>query len=77
MNISTIGGAFIAALIGFLTGFLALLTQEGVTDISDIGQIAWIVLSVGALISFFKDFQALATRKAISNMIGPAATPPR
>jgi len=59
----TIGGAFIAALIGFLTGFLALLSQDGVSTINDIGQIAWIVLAVGALIAFGKDFQALSYRR--------------
>lgn len=70
MNIENISGAFIAALIGFLTGFLALLQQEGVTAVSDINEVAWWVLGVGATISFLKDYQALATRRLVSLIKG-------
>ena len=67
---ATIIGAFIAALIAFLTTVLALLTQEGVTQLNDISQLAWIVAGVGALISFLKDYQALSTRKVIAKYTG-------
>lgn len=67
-NLNTIIGALIAAAIGFFTGMLALLQQEGVQALSDIGEIAWIVLVVGALISFLKDYQAIATRRAINKV---------
>ena len=70
MNVQTIGGALIAALILFFTGMLALLTGEDVTSVSDIGQIQWIVLSVGALIGFLKDYQALSTRELIGKLTG-------
>ena len=70
MNVATISAAFIAALIGFLTAVLALLSQEGVTQISDISQLAWIVAGIGALISFLKDFQAVSTRRVISKLTG-------
>ncbi len=70
MNLPTISAAFIAALIGFLTAVLALLSQEGVTQISDISQLAWIVAGIGALISFLKDFQAMSTRRVISKLTG-------
>jgi len=66
----TVLGALIAALIGFFTAVLALLSQEGVTALSDIGQIPWVIASVGALISFLKDYQALSTRKAIAKVTG-------
>ena len=66
----TVIGALIAALILFFTAVLALLTQEGVDSISDIGQIPWIVAGLGALISFLKDYQALSTRKLIANITG-------
>lgn len=68
MKIETIGGAVIAAGILFLTGMLALLTQEGVTEIGDISQLSWIVLGVGALIGFGKDFQTLSVRRALANV---------
>ncbi len=70
MDVQTIGGATIAALILFFTGMLALLTGEGVTALSDIGQIQWIVLGVGAAIGFLKDYQALWTREQIGKVTG-------
>ena len=66
----TVIGAFIAALILFFTAVLALLTQEGVNSLGDIGQIPWIVAGLGALISFLKDYQALSTRKLIASITG-------
>ncbi len=56
-------GALIAALIGFGTAVIALLTQEGVTQLSDISTISWIVVAIGAGLNFLKDFQAVTTRK--------------
>ena len=70
MKVETTGGAFIAALIGFGTGFLALLQQEGVTGVSDISEVAWWVLAVGSAIAFAKDYQALSTRRAIGKLTG-------
>jgi len=70
MNLNTIVGAVIAALILFFTGMLALLQTEGVETISDIGQIAWIVLGVGALVSFLKDYQAISTRRLVNKITG-------
>tara|TARA_R110002126_G_scaffold203064_7_gene350411 strand:- start:686 stop:922 length:237 start_codon:yes stop_codon:yes gene_type:complete len=70
MNLNTIVGALIAALILFFTGMLALLQTEGVATISDIGQVAWIVLGVGALISFLKDYQAISTRRLVNKITG-------
>ena len=66
----TILGAGIAAIISFFTAVLALLTQPGVETIGDIGQLPWIVAGIGALISFLKDYQALSTRRLISNITG-------
>jgi len=68
MNIETIGGAAIAAVILLLTGFLALYQQEGVTSAADISEAAWVVLVGGAALSFVKDFQALSMRRAISKL---------
>lgn len=68
MKIETVGGAMIASAIGFLTGFLALMQQSTVAQVSDINENAWVVLIVGSLVSFLKDFQALRTRRAIRSM---------
>jgi hypothetical protein len=69
-KLNTILGALVAALILFLTGTLALLQTAGVESVSDIGQIAWIVLGVGALISFLKDFQSISARRLINKVTG-------
>lgn len=69
-KLNTIIGALVAALILFLTGMLALLQTPGVASVGDIGQIAWIVLAVGALISFLKDFQSISTRRLINKVTG-------
>ncbi len=70
MKIENIMGALIASTIGFITGFLALLTQDGVHGVADIGEIAWYVLGGGAALAFLKDAQALWTRRTISNLVG-------
>ena len=70
MKASTIGGAFIAASIGFLTGFLALINQEGVNSVSEISEIAWVTLAVGSALAFLKDFQALTVRRGLDKISG-------
>jgi hypothetical protein len=65
---NTIIGALIAALIAFGTGAIALLTQEGVQNLSDISTVAWLVLGIGAGITFLKDFQAISTRRIINTV---------
>ena len=69
-KLNTILGALVAALILFLTGMLALMQTPGVASVGDIGQIAWIVLGVGALISFLKDFQSISARRLINKVTG-------
>ena len=71
MKVETVSGAFIAALIGFLTGLLALFQQDADMTLSAISQRAWIVLGVGALISFLKDYQALTLRRMMSSRKPP------
>ncbi len=68
----TVTGALIAALIGFVTGFIALFQMEGVTSWRDIAEASWWVLAGGAVLSFLKDYQALATRRMIGKMRGNA-----
>lgn len=69
-NVNTMGGAAVAALIGFLTGFLALIQQENVNGVIDISEAAWWVLGGGAAIAFLKDYQALSSRRFISKLTG-------
>jgi len=60
---NTIIGALIAAIITGLTAALALLQGEGVTQLSDISTIQWVVLAIGVALAFFKDFQAITVRR--------------
>ena len=60
---NTVIGALIAAIITGLTAALALLQGEGVTQLSDISTIQWIVLGIGVALAFFKDFQAITVRR--------------
>lgn len=60
---NTIIGALIAAIITGLTAALALLQGEGVTALSDITGLQWVVLGIGVALAFFKDFQAITVRR--------------
>lgn len=70
MKIENFVGALIAAVILFVTGFMALLQQDGVTSVADISPIAWYILAGGALLGFLKDAQALWTRRKIASITG-------
>lgn len=70
MNVNTITGALIAAVITGLTAALALLQGEGVTQLSDISQIQWVVLGIGVALAFFKDYQAISTRRLVNKVTG-------
>ena len=75
---TTVLGAFLAALTLFGTALLALLTTEEITKVADITQVQWLVIGVGALISFAKDFQALTVRRALAKIpgVGSASSRP-
>jgi len=68
MNTTT--GAFIAVAIAFITGFLALMSQDGVNGIADISEKAWWILGGGGALTFMKDYQAIATRRVINRVTG-------
>lgn len=70
MKIETIGGAAIAALILFVTGFLAVFQQDDIASISDINEATWWVLGAGVALSFLKDYQALTVRRGLANVTG-------
>ena len=70
MKIETITGALIAAIILFVTGFLAILQLPAIESWHDITSSAWLVLGGGSVLSFLKDYQALDTRRAIAKLTG-------
>lgn len=70
MNVSTIGGALIAALISFMNALLALYMNDPELSFGMISQAAWVGMIGGGLVQFFKDYQALSTRRVISNITG-------
>ncbi len=70
VKVETLAGALIAAVILFVSGFLALLQQDGVNSAGDISQVAWLVLAGGAVLSFLKDYQALTARRLIAKLTG-------
>lgn len=67
---NSILGAVSATIIALLTAALVLLTGEGVTSLSDITSIQWIILAVGGAITFFKDLQAISARRLINKVTG-------
>lgn len=70
MKIETLGGAVIAAVILFVTGFLAVFQQDAIASVSDINEATWWVLGGGAALSFLKDYQALTVRRGLANVTG-------
>ena len=65
-TINTVLGALIAALIGLGTAMLAIFQQPGIERVSDISDLTWLVLFIGGLITFLKDFQAIWSREKLS-----------
>ena len=70
MKVNTIGGAAVAALILLVTGYMALLQTPQINGFSDVSEVQWTILIGGALTSFFKDYQALSTRRLINRVSG-------
>jgi uncharacterized membrane protein len=67
---NTIVGAFVAFVIAILTASLALLSGDSVTSLGDISSLQWIILLIGGAITFFKDFQAITTRRLVNKVTG-------
>ena len=70
MNFETVIGAFLAALVSFLTALTALFANEPELTFSMIKTSAWVGMAGGALLQFIKDYQARSVRRAIANMRG-------
>lgn len=67
---NTIVGAFIAMVIAMLTAALALLSGPEVTSLGDITGLQWVILIIGGLITFGKDFQAISARRLVNKVTG-------
>ncbi len=68
MNMETVSGAAIAALISFGNALLALFMNDTEMTLGMVSQAAWIGMVVGASVQFLKDYQALSTRRVIGKM---------
>ena len=69
-KIDTASGAVIAALINFVTAFVALFMNDPNLTVGMIAQAAWIGMVGGALLQFLKDYQAISTRRVINKLTG-------
>jgi len=67
---NTIIGAFIAAVVNFLTALVALFVNDPELTFAMIKQAAWVGMIGGAAIQFFKDYQALSTRRLVNKVTG-------
>lgn len=65
---NTIIGAFVAAIINFLTALVALFANDAEMTFALISQAAWVSMIGGAAIQFFKDYQALSTRRLVNKV---------
>lgn len=69
-TVDTIAGALIAAAVTGLTATLMLLQSPDVQALSDVTPLQWAILGIGFLLSFFKDFQAITTRRLSAKLRG-------
>jgi len=67
---NTIVGAFVAMVIAVLTASLALLSGPEITSLGDITGLQWVILIIGGLVTFFKDFQAISARRLVNKVTG-------
>ncbi len=68
VNVNTIVGALVAALLNFLTAVVALFANDAELTLSMITQAAWISMIGGAVIQFLKDYQAISARRLINKI---------
>lgn len=67
---NTIIGAAVAAIINFLTALVALFANDAELTFGLISQAAWVSIIGGAAIQFFKDYQAISTRRLVNKVTG-------
>jgi hypothetical protein len=67
---NTILGAVIAALILLATSLVALFTADPNLTFAELTTATWVSILGGAAIAFFKDYQALTTRRLVNKLTG-------
>lgn len=70
MNINTLTGALIAALILFGSSVVTLFTNNPDMVFADLSTATWVSLVGGAAIAFLKDYQALTVRRTVNKISG-------
>lgn len=70
MNVNTLVGALIAALILFGSSVVTLFTNDPTLTFAQLGTATWVSLIGGAGIAFLKDYQALTTRRLVNKVTG-------
>jgi hypothetical protein len=70
MNVNTLVGALIAALILFGSSVVTLFTSNPDLTFADLTTATWVSLLGGAAIAFLKDYQALTTRRLVNRVTG-------
>lgn len=67
---NTIVGALIAALILFVSSAVTLFTNNPDLTFAQLSTATWVSLVGGALVAFFKDYQALSVRRRVNAITG-------
>lgn len=65
---NTISGALIAALISFINAVMALFMNDPELTFAMIAQATWFSMIVGGATHFFKDYQAISTRRILNKL---------
>lgn len=70
MNVNTLSGAAIAALILFGSSVVTLFVNNPDMVFADLSTATWVSLLGGAAIAFLKDYQALTVRRTVNKISG-------
>lgn len=70
MNVNTLVGALIAALILFGSSVVTLFTSNPDLTFAQLTTATWVSLAGGAAVAFLKDYQALSTRRLVNKVSG-------
>ena len=70
MNVNTLVGALIAALILFISTVVTLFTNNPDLTFAQLSTATWVSLLGGAAVAFFKDYQAISTRRLVNKVTG-------
>ena len=70
MNINTLVGALVAALILFGSSVVTLFTANPELTFTDFSTAMWVSLVGGAAVAFLKDYQAISARRLVNKVTG-------